>query len=442
MFQRPARPLRHWFSFFALIGLLLTCGIGAAQDAVVYYRGSSYSGPASDACVNPEVFASTAAGVAALKVNTNNSLGSCTPGAACYDPVDLISVTDTSYTVRSKCNGGMFTHPITKLLNPKDDPEQCCEGNPINPRTGAKYQVETDFPGTAAGELKLVRYYNSARDPERASGFGDSWRHNYMRRLQVIIGTANDPVPYDAAFARRPTGQILTFKKVSGAWQPDADVTAMLVDVLNGSGQVVERQLTIGEAEEVEIYDLAGRVTSIKNRNGRTHTLTYDVAGKLTQVTDPAGRTLTFAYDASNRISQVTDPIGWVYGYSYGASNNLTSVTRPDTHTRQYVYNEPANTGGANLPRALTGIIDENGVRFATYQYDVQGRATSTTHANGANSTTLTYVIDSSGVPLSAEVTDARGTLRTRNFAAVLGTIKDTQNSLPGGGGPQASSQT
>ena len=47
-------------------------------------------------------------------------------------------------------------------------------------------------------------------------------------------------------------------------------------------------------------------------------------------------------------------------------------------------YNEPEHTGGANLPHALTGITDENGDRYATYQYQADGRAIATGHAGGA----------------------------------------------------------
>ena len=231
--------------------LLLAAGLASAQDSVVYYRGPSFSGQAVDACVNGPVYADSPTAVAQLKVNTNNGLASCAPGSQCYDPVTLVGVTETSYTVQSVCNGAQFTHAILKIVNPKQDPQPCCEGNPVNPRFGAKFQEEVDFPGTAAGELNLTRFYNSARDPEKSSGFGESWTHGYMRRLAVNLGTASSPVPYDAAFARRPSGQILVFKKISGVWQPDGDVIAALVDVLNGSGQVIGRRMTIGEADEV-----------------------------------------------------------------------------------------------------------------------------------------------------------------------------------------------
>lgn len=97
---------------------------------------------------------------------------------------------------------------------------------------------------------------------------------------------------------------------------------------------------------------------------------------------------------------------------------------------RSYHYNEPAYTGGAHLPSALTGITNENGVRFATYQYDVQGRAIVTEHAEGANRYSLAYHADG-----STTVTDPLGTQRTYHFQSVVGVIKSTGQSQPSGAG-------
>jgi len=36
-------------------------------------------------------------------------------------------------------------------------------------------------------------------------------------------------------------------------------------------------------------------------------------------------------------------------------------VSAPDGATRRYLYNEPAHTAGANLPGALTNLVDEHG---------------------------------------------------------------------------------
>jgi len=156
-------------------------------------------------------------------------------------------------------------------------------------------------------------------------------------------------------------------------------------------------------------------------------------------VTDSFGRALVFSYDASNHITSVTNPEGGVFNYAYDASGNLVGVTYPDGGQRTYLYNEPAHTQGANLPNALTGIVDENGVRFATYQYDTQGRAVSTEHAGGAGRTQVVYNADG-----SRAITDALGTTSVHKFATVLGVVKNTAVSQPCGacGGSDSFSKT
>ena len=148
-------------------------------------------------------------------------------------------------------------------------------------------------------------------------------------------------------------------------------------------------------------------------------------------------RQQTFGY--ATPVRSVTDPAGGILTYGYDAQSNLVSVTYPDGRSKTYHYNEPAHTSGANLPHALTGITDENGDRYATYQYAADGKAISTGHANGADLYTLTYNPDG-----STTVTDPLGTVRTHTFTTILGVVKSTGQSQPGGSGcgPASSATT
>ncbi len=151
-----------------------------------------------------------------------------------------------------------------------------------------------------------------------------------------------------------------------------------------------------------------------------------------------------FGYDSSKRIVEVIDSSNQSYLYKYDRNNNLTSVTYPDGKTKTYLYGESAYTPGANLPHALTGIIDENGTRYATYWYDAQGRAYQEEIApnlnQGIDKAQLAYNVDGSGNPISTVVTDPLGTTRTYNFTTVLGVVKSTGNTQPGGSGCGAAS--
>lgn len=85
------------------------------------------------------------------------------------------------------------------------------------------------------------------------------------------------------------------------------------------------------------------------------------------------------------------------------------------------------NAGGQSLqrifhyedslnPRKLTGITDERGVRYATWAYDLQGRALSSEHAGGAEKVHITY--NANG---TSTVTNALGKKATYSFAVSQG---------------------
>ena len=142
----------------------------------------------------------------------------------------------------------------------------------------------------------------------------------------------------------------------------------------------------------------------------------------------------------------MTGPAGQSYNYTYSDSTtyaNLLSVTYPDdtpadltnNPKKMYVYGELGNTTNVSRPNALTGIIDEAGMRYATYQYDTKGKAISTEHGTGGiEKYSLTFNTDG-----SASVTDPLESVRTIHFNTVLGVVKSTGQSQPGGSGCSAS---
>ncbi|MFJ2988637.1 RHS repeat protein [Collimonas sp. NPDC087041] len=109
-------------------------------------------------------------------------------------------------------------------------------------------------------------------------------------------------------------------------------------------------------------------------------------------------------------------------------------VEYPDNKTRTYVYNESANTADANLPHALTGIVDENGNRFAIFNYDSSGKAISTEHAGGVEKYSVAYTQPNA----QSAVTDPLGSVRTYTFQTILNTIRNTGVSQPDGAGCSA----
>ncbi|KJV06992.1 RHS repeat protein [Methylocucumis oryzae] len=156
----------------------------------------------------------------------------------------------------------------------------------------------------------------------------------------------------------------------------------------------------------------------------------------LIRVEDSYNLSLSFTYNTAGRIATITDNAGTVIRYGYDSNNNLTTVTYPDetpaistdNPKKTYVYNESVNTAGVNQIHALTGIIDENNVRYATYKYNTQGKAISTEHAGSVNKFSLAYNNDG-----STTITDPLGSVRSNFAKAILNVVKSTGQTQPAG---------
>ncbi|MCC6489356.1 MAG: RHS repeat protein [Candidatus Hydrogenedentes bacterium] len=267
--------------------------------------------------------------------------------------------------------------------NRKKEEDQSCSttANPINFAYGFKLQTETDYSGS--GALQFTRIYRSNATWLNFN-LGKYWRHNYDRTLQVVNGWDSD-----SAQITTVDGTALLFRSDAGAnlWTPlDSDVKASFAQLYDATPALIGYVYT-SEDKTRETYNTSKKLTRIEYQGGEALNLTYDGSGRLSTVTDEHGRTITLTYDGSSRVSTAVTPDG-TFTYTYGANNNLTQVTKPDTKTRIYHYE---NTSFVN---ALTGLTDEMGVRIATWGYDAQGRANSSSHAGGVDDYTLTYNAD------------------------------------------------
>ncbi len=319
-------------------------------------------------------------------------------------------------------------------------------GNPCNPANGNKIETQAVFSGLNGFQLSLT--FNTFDDV--VTRFGRRWRDTFNRR--VVMEGVN-------AVVVRADGVALQYSPSGGGWAADQDIEDQLIELQNPPGTRTGWQVIAASGDELETYDAEGRLVSIQARNGLTQTLVYSdgtsgpgggvfldfngnpttqvlPAGLLIRAVDHFGRLISFGYNAVLRVTRVTDPAGNVYRFAYLNQDLLSSVTYPDNKTRTYVYNESANTGGANLPAALTGIVDENGDRFSTFAYNAQERSLSTERAGSTLRYTFSYGTDSTAV------TDPLNTARTYGFQTVLGAFKQTGVSGPACPQCGAASQT
>jgi YD repeat-containing protein len=329
----------------------------------------------------------------------------------------------------------------------------CGLGNPCNAGTGNKYQREVDYVGLGTYPLILERMYNSGGATPSAvlnTVRGSQWRSTYDRSIALNSNTV-----ITTATVQREGGQRYYFNLINGAWVGDADVVGTLVQLANGSGWTYTN-----ENDEVETYNAAGQTVSITNRAGLTQTLIYSdgtagtnggyvltaagvatttvlPVGKLIRVSDPASHTLQFGYDGTGRVVKMTDPIGGAYLYAYSGTlitDNLSFVTYPDGKTRTYLYGETANVSatpnaGVSYVHSLTGILDENGNRYASWTYDANGLAISSEHGafgSGVDKVSLSYGTPDASGNRATTVTDPRGVVRSYGFSTLLSVVKNS----------------
>lgn len=353
-----------------------------------------------------------------------------------YDPR-----TNYPYPLDTFCHRDVIC-PAGYLGDPTDSycfrikPETCKDGNPIQCAGGEKVQTENDLQGGGEVSLEFVRYYNSAGfftpmgGDVSIGGLGQSWRHTYQRN--IVVDSPSAP-SLTIAYAVRPNGDYRDFILTGDQWVGRSDAPERLMQLTDSSGSIVGWEYT-DAADTIELYDATGRLLSIASRDGRTKTLAYSddltppeiapIPGLLIQVTDDLGRYIGLRYDSDGKLREIIDPANRAYTYRYDAGNGLlTFVDYPDGKTREYIYNESTEAPyGIGL---LTGILDENGTRFATYTYDIRGRVVSERHGDAdADKLSIEYG-DLTAQDTSSTLTDSLGVSRTRHFSVDHGAYKD-----------------
>jgi len=297
-------------------------------------------------------------------------------------------------------------------------------GNPIDPFTGNKYEYEVDFSAPTNSLLTFGRHYNN----HSGQPFQDVWTHTFYRKITADFFTQHSLEMY------RPEGARWTFVMTGNVGTPDADINATLQRLVDANG-ITTGYIFVGPNDEREIYDATGSITNLKERSGRSLSFAYSDAstspaiapkpGLLISVGDDFGRSLHLNYNASAKVSKLIEPDGRYVTYQYDASNRLSSVVYPDNTSRTYLYNETAYSSIYSPPLLLTGIVDENNNRFATFRYDDAGRAIGSEHAGGADKVSIT------GVDFHPVVLDAKGTSVALEAQNVLGVPRVIASSIP-----------
>lgn len=292
--------------------------------------------------------------------------------------------------------------------------------NPVAVASGAKVQTESDFPGTPIGTLRVERTYRSLRDGGAGQSAGQAWSFSFDRNFQGVAALYSRPEdPPRLVTGSFGDGSQFEFQRQSlSTYVSVFDKRETLSSLTSGFDDWV---LTTRNGDIERFSKINGKfvIVSSHSRDGIAQFYQYGSDNKLSAITDSGGRMLVVTWSGPV-VTSIIGQTGTVrYGYEMAQADDgtdisgterLVTVESYDTDnrllaTRRYHYED------SNNRYLLTGITDENGVRFATYGYNAFGQAVLSEHAEGADRYIFEYPDRDKRV-----VTDPLGTKREFNL--------------------------
>ncbi len=307
---------------------------------------------------------------------TTSSAVSCgTPGAACYQPGDLESVTDALghvTTIASYDGAGRVTR-ITDANGVNTDMTYTPRGWLASRSVGGSTTAFTYMP---YGEVQTIT------DPD---GVVTTYGYDSAHRLTDITDAQGNDLHYTLDAAGNKTAEQISTAAgtVVHSLSRSYNALGQLTAVIDGLNQ------TVFNAGYSDSYDANGNLTHSADGRSIQRQQTYDALNRLKSTLDnyngtdtaTANTTTTTSQDALDRVASVTDPSGLVTSYTHDGLSDLTTLQSPDSGTSTATFDAAGNV--------LTHT-DAKGT-VATSTYDALDRKTSTTYTDTTANVTFTY---------------------------------------------------
>jgi YD repeat-containing protein len=284
-------------------------------------------------------------------------------------------------------------------------------GNPVFVTSGGKFQRENDFAAGPSESLDVVRVYRSLGPAPTPGEPYRAWKFSFEQELRFtksvdsgMPGTAIvveadqslrkfawngsryiSPDPdltltpsvnsSDGWFYTNANGTIIHFKRIGEVILP--------VNSATKEGRVT--RFNYVDPSTMEIEDNFGRRISVKKTDGIVHEIQ-----SASLKAEYSNESIDLGFMRGSRLTSVRLVDG------QGAEISLRKY--------QYPVGEPNYTDWF----FMTGVIDENGANYATYNYDETGRVLLSEHANGADRYVFAYPGDNDRI-----VEDPLGTKRS-----------------------------
>jgi YD repeat-containing protein len=445
----PRLPLVNYGGTFAGIPVIAPYIVTRRVDSVVTYTSTADQNLLTSNCYD----------------SFNPNLPAVGPNGKCY--------CKAGFDWRNELKACMKVMDIYKAP-PCDNCEKRV-GHPIVPLVGAK--VLTVPLGIELAGRPLTLHYDTrswvqyATPPsmvndsrgmavEALAAFGASWTSSAHKSLSIQRPQGSISTGF-VVHAHRGNGQFLSFTHPSTTVYTPANPTVRdeLIPQISNDGFQTSVLRYVSRDGTVETYDIGiytqssgGTLLDIVYPDGKKVEYAYYSSGKLAgllrRIQDTqSGRTVYFNYEwdmatmRRARVQSIIGPDARVISFGYNSNEQLTTITWPDTKVRTFLYER------ADLPWAVTGEMDENNSRYATYTYDQEGRAIGTELAGGVDAYSVTY-----GTPpqmMVNEWVDGSVLWREHYWAVPQGVslttpggVGVTLNSTSVGGAPMLTSET
>jgi len=304
-------------------------------------------------------------------------------------------------------------------------------GNPINLITGNKYQKHTDYQSPSS-RLSWQRHYNSSNSAYDF-GMGRGWAATFLASLQFRNR--------QGAALVQGNGRRINFREPTTVINPDGTEGLVWQAFAPSDGTLhIDGDYTLWSLPDGRRLKFKDQFLVNIDFPGPAFLKLFYVNKRIDSVTDEYGSQLQFDYypnhvtlptyiepgddtdttvdtntfgQAPARLQRLTLPNGQAIEYDYDPRGNLTRVRYPDRTERIYHYEN------AFYPSHLTGLTDRRGQRLATWDYNDEGYAILSEHADGVERIDLTYgsapppsqIVSANKAPTPGNVTPMRVTV-------------------------------
>jgi RHS repeat-associated protein len=335
----------------------------------------------------------------------------------------------------------------------------CCAGR--CPTVGSNFDVangvyffdDLDMSSPVPGGVVEFRRSYRSSNASRTTSLGPGWQHGYDERIEqsagsvvyydehgksitfstLADGTFATPPGYHQSLAQAADGSFaMTFKdgtvhrfdvagRLTSLVDSDGRATQMERD---GNGRLVTVRDSISRPVLSLSYDALGHLVTVTDVSNRSITLEYDTAGRLVGQVDVLGQSKSYGYEVQNRLMSKTDYRGNVWAVGYDDQGRWRSTTNPSggTKTAQYDSTNRITVLVDELQRPTTYTYDERGALIT--EVDAEGNSTysetdqdfNRTREVGPRGETTSTTYDALGNMLSR--TDALGNTRTLQYGS------------------------